>query len=48
MIIVSGDFIAKVGREDIFNSTIGNQNLHQNTNDNGVRIVNFVTPKPTC
>jgi hypothetical protein len=48
MIIVSGDFNAKVGREDVFKSTIGNQNLHQNTNDNGVRIVNFVTSKPTC
>jgi hypothetical protein len=34
-----GDFNAKVGREDIF--TIWNESLHEISNDNGVRIVNF-------
>ena len=29
--------------EDIFNPTIGNESLHQENNDNGVRIVNFAT-----
>jgi len=29
--------------EDIFNPTIGNESLHQDCNDNGVRIVNFAT-----
>jgi hypothetical protein len=33
-----------VGR-NIFKPTIGNESLHQNSNDNGVRIVNFVTSK---
>jgi hypothetical protein len=34
-----------VGRENIFKPTIGNESLHQDTNDNGVRIVNFTTSK---
>jgi hypothetical protein len=40
-----GDFNTKVGREDIFKPTIGNESLHQDSNDNGVRIVNFATSK---
>jgi hypothetical protein len=40
-----GDFNAKVGREDIFNPTIGNESLHAISNDNGVRVVNFATSK---
>ena len=39
------DFNAKVGRENIFKTTIGNESLHQDSNDNGVRIVNFGTSK---
>jgi hypothetical protein len=38
-----GDFNTKVGREDIFKPTIGNENLHKISNDNGVRVVNFAT-----
>jgi hypothetical protein len=34
-----------VGRENIFKPTIGNESLHQDSNDNGVRIVNFATTK---
>jgi hypothetical protein len=34
-----------VGRENIFKPTIGNESLHQDRNDNGVRIVNFATSK---
>jgi len=30
-----------MGRENIFKPTIGNESLHQDSNDNGVRIVNF-------
>jgi hypothetical protein len=45
MKIVLGDFNAKVGREDIFKTTIGNESLHEISNDNGVRVVNFATSK---
>jgi len=45
MIILLGDFNAKVGRENVFQSTVGNESLHQDNNDNGVRIVNFPTSK---
>jgi hypothetical protein len=39
------DFNAKLGREDIFKPTIGTERLHQDNNDNCVRIVNFATSK---
>jgi hypothetical protein len=42
MKILSRDFNAKLGRDDICKPTIGNESLHQDGNDNGVRIVNFV------
>jgi hypothetical protein len=45
MKILLGDFNAKVGREDIFNLTIGIESLHEISNDNGVRLVNFATSK---
>jgi len=31
--------------ENISKPTIGNESLHQNSNDNGVRIVNLATSK---
>jgi hypothetical protein len=37
MKILSGDFNAKVGKEDIFKPTIWNGSLHEISNDNGVR-----------
>jgi endonuclease/exonuclease/phosphatase family metal-dependent hydrolase len=40
MNILQGDFNAKVGREDIFKPTTGNESLHEISNDNGVRVVN--------
>jgi hypothetical protein len=43
MKILLGDFNAKVGREDIFKPIIGNKSLHEASNDNGVRLVNFAT-----
>jgi exonuclease III len=43
--ILLGDFNAKVGKEDIFKPTIGNESLHETSNDNGVRVVNFATSK---
>jgi hypothetical protein len=39
------DFNAKVGRENIFKPTIGNESLHEISIDNGVRVVNFATSK---
>jgi hypothetical protein len=45
MKILLRDFNAKLGREDICRPTIGNESLHQNGNDNGVRIVNFAVSK---
>jgi len=45
MKMLLGDFNAKVGRENIFKPTIGQESLHQDSNDNGVRIVNFDTTK---
>jgi hypothetical protein len=45
MKILLGEFNAKVGREDIFKPTIGNESSHEISNDNGVRVVNFVTSK---
>jgi hypothetical protein len=41
--ILLGDFSAKVGGENIFKLTIGNESLPQDSNDSGVRIVNFST-----
>jgi hypothetical protein len=43
--ILLGDLNVKEGREDIFKPTIGNESLHKISNDNGVRVVNFVTSK---
>jgi hypothetical protein len=45
MKMMLGDFNAKVGRESTFKPTIGNKSLHQESNDNGVRVVNVATSK---
>jgi hypothetical protein len=45
MKILLGDFNAKVGREDIFKPTTGNESLHEITNVTGVRVVNYATSK---
>jgi hypothetical protein len=39
------DFKVKVSRKDVFKPTIWNESLHEISNDNAVRAVNFVTPK---
>jgi hypothetical protein len=44
MKILLGYFNAKVGREGIFQLTIGNESLHETINDR-IRIVNFATSK---
>ena len=43
MKILLRDFNAKLGRENIFKLTTGNESLHQVSNGNGVRIVNSAT-----
>jgi hypothetical protein len=40
-----GDFNPKKGRENIFKTTIGNDSVHRDSNDNGVRIVDYATTK---
>jgi hypothetical protein len=45
MKILLEDFNAKVERESIFKPTIGNESLHQDSNDNGVKIINFAKSK---
>jgi hypothetical protein len=45
MKILLCDINAKAGREEIFKPTIGNECLHEISNDNGVRVVNFATYK---
>jgi hypothetical protein len=45
MKILYGDFNSKFGKEGIFKPTIGNESLHEISNDNGVRLVNFTTSK---
>jgi hypothetical protein len=43
--ILLGDFNAKVGSENIFKLTIGNESLHEINTDNEVRLVNFAISK---
>jgi hypothetical protein len=45
MKILVGHFNEKVGRDDIFKQTIGNESLHEISKNNGVRLVNFSTSK---
>jgi hypothetical protein len=43
--ILFGDLSAKIGMENVFTPTTGNESLHEISNDNGVRVVNFATSK---
>jgi endonuclease/exonuclease/phosphatase family metal-dependent hydrolase len=45
MKILLGDFNAKVGRENTFKLTIGNESSHGISNDNAARVVNFAISK---
>jgi hypothetical protein len=42
---ILGDFNVKVGGENIFKPTVGNDSLHEISNDSGVRVVNFARSK---
>jgi endonuclease/exonuclease/phosphatase family metal-dependent hydrolase len=39
--LVMGDANAEVGRETVHQPTIGNHSLHESTNENGLRLVDF-------
>jgi hypothetical protein len=39
------DVDANLGTEDIFKQTTGIESLHETSNDNGIRVVNFPTSK---
>jgi hypothetical protein len=43
--ILLRDFNAQVGKEDMFKPIAGNESLHEISNDNGIRVVNFATSK---
>jgi hypothetical protein len=45
MKILLGDFYAEISSEDIFKQTIGNESLHEISNNNGARVVNFAISK---
>jgi hypothetical protein len=45
MKILLGHFNAKVGKEDIFTPTVGNESLHEISSDNGIIVVNFAMTK---
>jgi hypothetical protein len=45
MKILLGDLNAKVVKGNTFKPAISNEGLHQDGNDNWVRIVNFTTSK---
>jgi hypothetical protein len=43
MKILLGDFNTKLEGEEIFKPRTGNDSLHQDSEDSGVKIINFAT-----
>jgi hypothetical protein len=43
MKIQLGGINVKIGRQNIFKLTTGNESSHEISNDNEVRVVNFIT-----
>ena len=43
--IILGDFNTKVGKESKYKPTIGNGRLHNGTNNNGIKMIQFATSK---
>jgi hypothetical protein len=40
--IILGDLNTKIGKEAVFRPIIGNHSFHETTNDNGLRLIDFV------
>lgn len=45
IILVPGDFNVKIRRERYYQTIIGNHSLHEKSNDNGTKLVNFAAGK---
>jgi hypothetical protein len=43
--LVLGDVNAKIGRQTVHQPTIGKHSLHESTNENGLRLVDFVASR---
>jgi exonuclease III len=43
--IILGDFNAKVDKEDIYKPSIGSENLHNETNNNRIKMIQFAISK---
>jgi len=43
--IILGDFNAKVGKENIYKPSTGNESLRMETNNNGIKMIQFATSK---
>ncbi|KAE9542653.1 hypothetical protein AGLY_002564 [Aphis glycines] len=43
--VLLGDMNAQVGKENTYKTTIGEHSLHDRSNDNGVRLINFAISK---
>jgi len=46
--IVLGDFNAKLGKEAVYRAVIGTHSLHEVSNDNGMKLINFSVGKGLC
>jgi hypothetical protein len=43
--LLLGDMKAQVGKENTYKTTIGKYSLHDRSNDNGIRLINFAISK---